>query len=390
MSNTHKSYETLNSIPVAEASGKDDRQLADTFCLMQSVASVGPQMEGVIGEDALRVVRRPETVWGNIDELSVPVAFPIECDSLVNGDFYERRGGMEGVFALSSVVNLLGVSQLNQLINNLIENNDIRSLVVLGVEHPDGEAEIIELTNTARLIEALALIMPENPMIDSTSGSTAEVVHFTGLPEFTEPLSGSSISLQETFETMIDTGSAEVMPINGTSLLRPQDLTEDLVEKIWTMYDRQLDILVEDHPAYQRLDRELVVDMLRSQTGLNIVHFIDGQPVCLFIGVTDLETCDWLNAPLINERYPDDDVLYCPALVTDFEKQGHGYAANVFKLLTDIVSQRGRNVRPYFECTDISANYVPNIFTDALNATGAATVDVVALERYKYRRFDRL
>jgi hypothetical protein len=294
---------------------------------------------------------------------------------------------MEGVFVISSAVNLLSEGAVDDLARTLENRGDIRSLVVLQKEDAEKSEES---SNVSRLIHMLnESSMSEEPMIDPTSKKPVQVIHFTGLPEFSVPLEGEGESLHEAFNDMLAEGVFEALPENGTTVLRPDVLTDELVEKIWKIYDKQLDILIEDHPAYQRLDRQLVEDMLRSPTGFNIVHFVDSEPVSIFLGVTDMQTCEWLNAKLISSRYPE-DTLYCPAMVTDFDKQGLNYSSNVFKLLTSVALKRGKNIRPYFECTDISAGYIPGILTKSLNETGVATIEVVEQERYKYRRLVRI
>lgn len=365
--------------------------LAEAFYEYQLAASTGPQLEGVIREDALRVIEDSHTIWAELDggtTAHIPTAFPLGCDSLAHRAFYERRGGVDGVYMLSSTVKLLDFMALQELADQLQQDESVQSLVLL--QQSGGADAPIEEENVNTLIAALTMnrVMDEQPMIDSTTQTPTGIIHFTGLPEFNVELNPRGLSLHQTFQEMLENGEVERLPDTGTTILTPDVLSEELAERIWEIYDKQLDILVEDHPAYQRLDRELIMDMLKCPSNINIVHFVEGEPVCIFLGVTDLSTCEWINGDHISGRY-EEEVLYCPALVTDFDKQGHNYASNIFKLLTRMAIVRGENIRPYFECTDISAGYIPGILEKAIKDTGLATIKVEKQEEYRYRRLVR-
>lgn len=353
---------------------------AENFYQAQLRVSEGPQIEGVIREDSIRVVQDAETLWTTVDGVRVPVLFRIECDSLAHRPYFEKRGGIEGVYVLSPTVNLVDESGLEQIEADIISKGGIRELIALrriDSGWPDD--------NLSRLLLRLgADHMHLEPMLDAKSSQPAEVIHYSGLPRFHEPLEGHGGSINEVFYEMVDEGILDLAPISGTTVIRPETLTDDMAEKIWQIYDKQLDILIEDHPAYQRLDKELIESILSSPTGFNIVHFEEGEPVCIFLGVTELEECEWLNARSIYEEYGEDDVLYCPAMVTNFEKQGLNYSANIFSLLVEIAMRRGKNIRPYFECTDISAQYIPKILENAIEDTGHAVIEIAPKERYMY------
>lgn len=359
-------------------------EMAEIFYNAQIKASTGPQLEGVIRQDALRVVQEPLTRWAEVGGVPTPILFKLECDSLAYQPYFEKREGVEGVYVLSPTSRLIEEQAAQVLAEEIFNDLSIKQIVTLRLLDPEVSGTE-DGAMPSRLEEILLTYgMVAEPLLDANSGLPAEVIHFSGLPEFEQPLIPNGYTINETVYEMLQSGAFESIPQTGTTVLRPEYLTDELVEKIWNIYDKQIEILIEDHPAYQRLDRELVESMLRSPSGCNIVHFEEGEPVCIFIGVSELEDCEWLNASRIAKAFPDDDILYCPAMVTDFDRQGLNYSTNIFSLLVEIAMKRGKNIRPYFECTDISAQYVPNILENAIKATGKAAISVMPRERYQY------
>lgn len=218
------------------------------------------------------------------------------------------------------------------------------------------------------------------PMIDGKNETECSVFHFFAETKFfTEPNEADArfpgMHGQDIFRAKVEQGEVEPVPKDGTVVMLPEHLTDEIIESAWQAYDTQMDILIENHPRYQRLDRDHLIEMLRAEDSVNIFHFEDGHPIFFYIGLTDIpKHASWLDNDIIQEKYATDDtdVLYCPAMFVDFTRQGEGHSEKAFKTLLELVADRGRKYGMYFECTNISATYVPKMGIRAINQSGLA------------------
>lgn len=364
-------------------------QIADEF-------SYGPQQEGLITDDLRMTVTDRAGYFVAIDqdkpEESIPLATPLSHVSTVNTEYFKDKFGDgfgDDVFFVSPHVAryLIASDRGQDLISAAQEiTSSGKTLFISDQEDIEGGHQGI----TDYLKHELGDDVEELPVLDKKHGTAASVIHYSGVPKFDESIelgNEHAPSFQEMYRTKVGQGDADPIPETGTVILLPEHVTEELLEDIWTMYDAQMDVLIEDHPMFQRLDKKELFGMLLSDNGANVVHFEGAKPVCLFVGITSLETeAPWLRTDYINQRYGyAEEILYCPAMAADMQRQGMNYSKHIFGLLARLVQERGKNVRPYFECTNISAQYVPkHVFEPAINETGICSVEVDEQARYSY------
>jgi hypothetical protein len=366
------------------------RQISDTY-------TYGPQQEGLIDSDLKGAVNDRAGYFLSIDgssgETIVPFATPLSHVSTVNNEYFRAKFGQDyakTVYFISPQVARLLIAQgqegeLVETAQKILQTGNFLFIT----DQQDSIADTPNITDYLK--QQLDGKAEELPVLDEKNGSAASVIHFSGVPRFIETIELSNQnapSFQEVYRSRVNQGKAEPLPTSGTAILLPEYATKELLEDIWAMYDAQMDILIENHPMFQRLEQDELFSMLLSDTGANVVHFEAGKPVCLFVGISDIKNAaSWLRSGVIEERYGDDEeILYCPAMAADIHRQGMNYSQDVFSLLAELVEERGKNVRPYFECTNISAEYVPNhVFEPAINQTGICTVNVEEQASYSYR-----
>lgn len=346
--------------------------------------SSGPQIEGLLISDVVEAQDDAATVSVELEGALVPLLIDNRYDSTANQSYYSERFSDDHVVRFMPVP--LGVNEL------AILKVSLESLISSGNNTPVTVVVMHEEANTAP-VECLERIVSENgatctevPLFDTRNNTEASVVHLSGLPDLNFETYTDGRSVHKTFYELVDQGVYELYPENGTTVLRPEVLNPEIKDHIWDIYNKQLDILIEQHPAYQRLTRDEVDAFLEDESSFNIVHIVDGKVTTLFLGVTDLDSCPWLDKDKIEGAY-EEEVMYCPAMVTDFEAQGHNYASNVFGLLMNVVKVRQKNLRPYVECTNISAGYMPVITERAVDATGQGKLQIKPVAKYQYRAF---
>lgn len=369
----------------------------DVYNQISDMHTYGPQQEGLIEGDLRRTLDDDAGYLLSIDntngECAVPIATPLSHVSTVNNEYFRTTFGEDyarNVYFLSpQVARYLMVggkeAELVTIAEKILENDGHLFIT----DQEDSPSDVPNITDYLK--HELAGRADEFPVLDEKNGTAASVIHFSGVPEFVKSVAldnQDAPSFQEMYRAKVGRGEAVPLPETGTVILLPEHATQELLDDIWTMYDTQMDVLIENHPMFQRLEKDELVGMLLSETAANVVHFESGKPVCLFVGITDINNeASWLRSDYLSAQYTDEDeILYCPAMAADIDKQGMNYSRDVFSLLARLVEERGKNVRPYFECTNISAQYVPqHVFEPAINQTGICTVSVQEQARYTYR-----
>lgn len=355
----------------------------DYYSRRAKINSSGPQIEGLLETDVVESQGDDSTVSAELDGLLVPLLVDNKYDSTANKPYYNERFSGDHVVRFMPVpLSNSELATLSVSMENLLSNDGATTTVV--VMHEEANTAPVECLE--RIASENGATCTEVPLFDTRNNTEASVVHLSGLPDLNFETHTEGRSVHETFYELVEQGVYQLYPENGTTVLRPEVLTPEIKDHIWDIYNKQLDILIEQHPAYQRLTRDEVDAFLEDDSSFNIVHVVDGKVTTLFLGVTDLDSCPWLDKDKIEGAYKE-EIMYCPAMVTDFEAQGHNYASNVFGLLMNIVKVRQKNLRPYVECTNISAGYMPVITERAVDATGQGRLQITPVAKYQYRAF---
>lgn len=228
------------------------------------------------------------------------------------------------------------------------------------------------------LFSDAGISIEEVPLIDAKNATESSVYHFTATANYEEPVpevggNRQGMHGQDLFRELVGSGQAEALPENGTVVLLPELLVDNdgeytgLVDKLWKIYDQQMDILIENHPRYQRFHEDEFKESLLTPDSINIAHFEDGEPVIIFTAFTDVnEHATWLDGDTVHSYAGENaDILYCSAAAVDFDKQGQGKMFEITSLVDKLIRLRGREYKVYFESTNISATYVPTSIEDA-------------------------
>ena len=271
-----------------------------------------------------------------------------------------------------------------EMIDVVRELAELNATIFFQFEQSDGDTQ----ASITRLFEEAGVDANEVPLIDSKNETEASVFHYLAQPVFNDP----PLEVEEEFQGkhgqalqrhLVETEQVEAAPETGTTILLPEYLTEEMRKAIWQNYDTQMDLLIENHPRYQRLHEKELNDLLEADDSVNIVYFEDGNPVFVFIGVTDLaKHAPWLDGQQIKEDNAGVDILYCPAMFVDINRSGQKHSQKAFATLLDVIQMRGRNMGLYFECTNISATYVPKAGIEAIDGSGIAKADLKTVANY--------
>lgn len=228
-----------------------------------------------------------------------------------------------------------------------------------------------------------------NNFVDEKNSTPASVIHFEGRTDLMMTNEdGQVTNLREAYDKIgpiTDPENAD----SSTVLLGAEEI-EQSRDRLWQIYEGQFSALVENHPARQIQTKDELFAMLSDPDTLTVAQQVDGDIVSFSMFVGNIESCDWLNVDYYKNRYKDEDshVLYFPGIATDVEKQGNKYALNLIKLIAKMIGKSGKNARIVFQCTNISADYIPKIVETATSASGMGDINISEMYRYSYRAIE--
>ena len=152
--------------------------------------------------------------------------------------------------------------------------------------------------------------------------------------------------------------------------------------RIWEIYQEQFQRLVDDHPIAGALKRDELLKVLLSKGSLLKAYFDDEDNMQSFgYMVSDISLCPWLNERYLKEETQNSPLYYFSGIAS---APGYGRAVSrsiMNSFAYDALVKHGL-FDITFECSNISAGYIPKLAELALKSSGI--VDVTGPEEHKY------
>lgn len=347
--------------------------------------TLGPQLEGFTPHDVIEVFNDPETVKVKITreegEYDWPLLTPVKNFSeYLPSYFVDRYGSADDCLYLSLPPEKDDLSE--EVVTELKKLSDTNKTLIIDQLATNGK-----LGDFSEQLNANGIQVHVDELIDPKNDTPATVFHFEGLTEVVpDEVPVASSDLRKVYQGMEAELSAE-----GTRLIDVNKVDElldsgmSMRDRLWQIYEQQFSQLIENHPARQAQYEYEFDAMLRDPETLTIAHFVDGDVVSFASFVGNIEACDWLNTEYYQQKFPGEKVLYFPGIATDAEKQGNHYAMNLIDMVAKLCSRAKVQPRIVFQCTNISADYIPHIVKGAVEATGLAKIEINEMARYDYR-----
>jgi hypothetical protein len=198
-------------------------------------------------------------------------------------------------------------------------------------------------------------------------------------------------TLQEVYEKMVANGEITEELENGVAL--HDVITGEDAEKIWQIYDNPFAKLTEEHPMHAGFDKEQLLAFMADPKIAKIVNRTDGEITTMVFFQQDFEASEWFNTKYYEENFPEyyktGNIFIFPGIVTDETKRNQSYALDVINLAGQLMAKRGTNCLVTFECTEISATYIPKIVSYAIthnrNVSAKATPVKEPISKTVYR-----
>lgn len=337
----------------------------------------GPQLEGLDETWLPEVLNDPETLTVDLqDGGKWPLLVKIKHNIDYRDGFFEDHFPEEDAYYFSLppteyLEDLITTQKIQLVVEELIARNGI--IAYDFQEGSENELLIPSLLNRGSA-NNLIDVTPESAAYGQSYGLPA-VMHFEAIARqknhSPENASGDAVVA---FEQLVAEGKYEDSPVNGVTLLDKDKLTAnpELLDNIWTMYKDQFDELVDDHPSLQIQPREELEAMLLDEDSFNIGFMEEGKVVGLCYFVSNIEKCVWLNKGFFDDLHsqaPNTKLAYFPGIVVDKDKarKGAEYATSMIGLVEKVTERAGIDMQIVFQCTNVSATYIPQIVTSSIN-----------------------
>lgn len=196
-----------------------------------------------------------------------------------------------------------------------------------------------------------------------------------------------------------DAQGLDALPLdnsNGTFLLFSDDIAErpDIIDGLWRISETGFgEVLGAHHPVSMEFNRAFFDHMVTSDNSVTAAHYVDGKPVCFgFIGL-NMNNNDWLNTSstdlqkrITDARDSGRELVHFYELINDGEK-GMGYSMDILDAFLDIAARTKRHFTVFFESTNLSSLYIPDIIRKKINTLSNITLDrdIEMIDRLHYR-----
>jgi hypothetical protein len=375
----------MNALLQTEAPGQSPEELirrdAEAAFALAVAAEHGPQKVGLEQEDYERALKDPRSVTVDIDGVRLPVLIPIkDVEMLDSSGYFDKQEG-DHFFLPAYALQDDEVDAVTQVVHSA--ELPPNSTIVTFFEDSDERAAAY----TRKLLDAIPGGVEQRLMVDEKNDTEAGIIHYEGFARIKDrsDMRTDVRTLRQIFLEGVGRGDYIEFPETGTTLLDPVKLKEDteLLDKLWEISDYQFSNLVENLPVRQNPSREEFDQIMTHPETSSIVYFHEGEPVCLTTFLHSVEPAEWLRKEYFDSQLSDDVLLsYFAFMVADAKKPVLKSSHHVLGLLIDLTTRAKSDMNVVFECTNVSATYIPELVQGVVNASETASIAIEESSRY--------
>jgi hypothetical protein len=324
------------------------------------------------------------TVYVDLEGTALPVLLPIALVKDFKLSYLTHRGlNVESTYFMPAYGTLASLgAAVNMTLRRELGGRHEPSAVILTYSHWQNAGEQDYLSR------ALAG-SHELPLVDAKTATQACITHFDGLviPQRAYTPTQAS-TLRDVFLQLVDEGELRADVRDGVTVLDPNDGdgTGHLAEQLWDMCDPQFSDLVAELPIEQEFTRDEFLDLLSDPLATTIVHLSAGAPDCMSTFLHDLSAAPWLNEAYCHRRFGDEFLCYFVMMAKGKGAKGRP-SLELMDMLIRLTRALQRPVRIAFECTNVSATYIPRVVSLAINSSREFCVDIEETAAYLIRAF---
>lgn len=348
---------------------------------------IGPQTETLEEKYLVEALADERTICIGVDGINIPVLLPIDKLSDYKQSYITNLGfNLDSTYFMPAYAGLLERSQ------------DIKGLIKQKFSSIDSSAEVHIFTyaneddnNEVDYLRELLGGSKEIPIIDDKNGTQASITHFEGLVNPISQAEGSDYTtLRGVFLDLVAKGEMQKTVENGVTIIDPQEITNnpELRDQLWDLCISQFEELGEGLPFEQGFDKdEFLNDVLSNPMTTTIANYKNGRPNCIATFMHDTKGAYWLNEDYYKKNYKDDFLSYF-VLIAKEKDSGGRPSMDIIKMLVKLTQEAKKPMWVTFECTNVSAHYVPRIVSMAVNSSDSLKIKIDETAHYPIRAFE--
>ena len=151
-------------------------------------------------------------------------------------------------------------------------------------------------------------------------------------------------------------------------------MSQELIDHLWAIsqvgFGKKLGA---SHPISMEVTKDFFESQLKSEGVYTAVTFINDEPVCFGSFALDLKHNPWINVSNNAFNGYNGNVAHFFEVISSAEKSR--FALELFQILLDKVGKIHAPCRIYFESTNVSKGYVPNIVKEAVEKSQQVMFD---------------
>ncbi len=342
-----------------------------------SIENELPQKIGYLDQDVDIANNDPNTIIGVVGDTNIPILSPVVNNSELNQEYFRGRGD-SFYFNPSEIDRLKNRSEIEEKFSKI----PLGSLIV--VERINGSEKTEKtLDNLIKLNPSSNLEM-DNEVYDNTTTppTIASVHHFYCDINYDWRTSNPAPTIYEAYGNLKKTKVWSDFESQGIKYVHGTEIEDDLMERLWGVYDATFDELVSNHPSAQKQSEKDFVNQCKSDSS-NIVYCTDRDEVVSALYLIDnVDDCNWLNPEYFRKINESGKTLFVPGISTRLDFKGGSYSIGNISAMSELI----RPVTDYTgfatQCTNRSSIYIPPIAGEGTKNSARLDLQQTALIEY--------
>jgi hypothetical protein len=325
--------------------------------------TTGPQIEGIDISQYEKVVDDPRTVFVELSDRNIPFITSLDYAPWVNREFLEFHGHdpkKTFVQILPQVISADNPEVCGKAYDDFFSRYQDHALLI---DYPEEVEPFYKTTE----VDGITI-----DQLETSNETPAATFHYHC------KFSPDEQALDE-----------YVPSKNAVEMSRDQ--IESSFDRMWSMYQEQFQLLVNDHVVNGALAKD---DLYQSLTtnGVSVYAYVndDGEIDAFGYLTEDTEDCPWLNQDYMKDlqKQYDRPLLFMPGIVTDLRVRRPVGQEIMKKILFENLKKFGEWALA-FECSNISAQYVPKLVKRSVERAEIGSMTELAMTRHLYEVANR-
>lgn len=361
-----------------------NQTLASTWAAPEFDQVDDPQAIGLLyDEDRQGALEDPHTIFADSENRTLPVYVPIGHNTEANQAFFETD---QPDAPRAYYFNWPGLAEQRVETEALVAATaqlEKGSRVLVEYRRETSEMALFELQILAGAAKRALNLDPS--VIDVQAENMAGVHHFYSPINREKGHNPTAQTMNEAQQQLVENGIWEKFAQEGLSYVSGEDITPELLDELWDVYDKTFDNLVSNHPSAQKQPRDYFDQQTSMPESKVVFAREDGEIVSAIFLVEDATKCPWLRTDYFEHKNPNGKTIYVPGISTRMNMQGLNYSSKIIQAMATVVAETEPLTGFGTQCTNRSVLYIPGIAE--ANTVGTCNLKLENTANYLYPVF---